>query len=37
MNDEGRGIKKGSVAFELDFEEWVGFVNQMGNVSNGEF
>lgn len=31
MNLEGRGIKTGSMAFELDFEEWVGFVSQMGN------
>lgn len=31
MNIEGRGIKTDSMAFELDLEEWVGFVSQMGN------
>ena len=31
MNIERRGIKTDSMAFELDLEEWVGFVSQMKN------
>ena len=34
MNDEGRGIKKGPVAFELDFEEWVSGSSRRGSVVN---